>query len=133
MYGFYKKLNYIPYNIGNETRIDRALRLAQKEMFTTKNGARPGVPKILILFVDGAQTKVPDTEDPSVIAKELRKEGIELLAIGLGSKTDMSELIEIVGSPRRAYPNSFSGLSSNKFGDEMVEASCSAGKNECNN
>ena len=36
--------------MASTTRIDTALRLAQKELFSPKNGGRPGVPKILILL-----------------------------------------------------------------------------------
>ena len=42
--------------MGMTTRIDRALRLTQKELFALENGARPNHPKILILLTDGSQT-----------------------------------------------------------------------------
>ena len=44
--------------MGSTTRIDRALRMTQNEMFTTANGGRAGVPNILILLTDGTQTQV---------------------------------------------------------------------------
>ena len=42
--------------MGYTTRIDRALRLAQKTMFTPENGARAGQANILILLTDGSQS-----------------------------------------------------------------------------
>ena len=42
--------------MGMTTRIDRALRLTQRELFALENGARPNHPKILILLTDGSQT-----------------------------------------------------------------------------
>ena len=44
--------------MGSTTRIDRALRLTQKEMFKPENGARSGVPKVLILLTDGKFTTI---------------------------------------------------------------------------
>ena len=44
--------------MGSTTRIDRALRMTQNEMFSSANGGRDGVPKILILLTDGTQTQV---------------------------------------------------------------------------
>jgi len=44
------------------TRIDRALKLAQKEMFTVANGMRKNLPNILFLITDGSQTYPPDDE-----------------------------------------------------------------------
>ena len=52
---FRKAVDAIPL-MGMTTRIDRAMRLAQKELFATKNGAREGVTKMLILLTDGSQT-----------------------------------------------------------------------------
>uniref|UniRef100_A0A7M5V805 VWFA domain-containing protein n=3 Tax=Clytia hemisphaerica TaxID=252671 RepID=A0A7M5V805_9CNID len=58
--------------MGSTTRIDKALRMVQNDMFTIANGARPGVNKVLIVLTDGSQTKDAGAEDPSDVAKELR-------------------------------------------------------------
>ena len=54
---FNKAVDAIPL-MGSTTRIDRALRLTQKDMFKIEAGARPTAPKILILLTDGSQTQV---------------------------------------------------------------------------
>ena len=59
--------------MGMTTRIDRALRLAQKELVAPENGGRPKLPEILILLTDGTQTKRGDYEDPSVVTDEIRR------------------------------------------------------------
>ena len=42
--------------MGSTTRIDTALRLAQKELFSVENGGRDIAPNILVLLTDGSQT-----------------------------------------------------------------------------
>jgi len=56
LYSFSKAVDDIPL-MGSITRIDLALRKAQKEMFKVQNGARDGIVKILVLLTDGSQTK----------------------------------------------------------------------------
>ena len=65
--------------------MDRALRQAQREFFTTANGGRQNIPKIIILLTDGEQTKGNGAEDPSVVAEEIRKMGISTIVVGMGS------------------------------------------------
>ena len=52
---FRKAVDAIPL-MGMTTRIDRALRLSQKELFAPENGGREDVNKMLILLTDGSQT-----------------------------------------------------------------------------
>ena len=68
---FHAAVDAIPL-MGFQTRIDRALRLAQKELFAEINGGREKIPKILILLTDGTQTKSKSAESPGVVADEIR-------------------------------------------------------------
>ena len=70
--------------MGFQTRIDRALRLAQNELFAVQNGGRPDVKKLLILLTDGTQTKAEGAEDPGDIAEELVEMGLSIIVIGIG-------------------------------------------------
>ena len=61
--------------MGSLTRIDRALKLAQKELFAVESGGRSEVRDILILMTDGTQTKSnvdERAEDPGDIMDEIR-------------------------------------------------------------
>ena len=69
---FEKTVTAIPL-MGFTTRIDRALRLAQKEFYSPENGGRSGVKRMLVLLTDGTQTKSRRAEDPVVIAEEIRR------------------------------------------------------------
>ena len=67
--------------------IDRALKLARDEVFSSANGGRLGIPKIIILFTDNAA----DTY-PKEISKEIINTGIKLVAVGIGDDVDKKEL-----------------------------------------
>ena len=115
--------------MGSTTRIDKALRLSQKELFSIANGARPGVRKILILLTDGSQTADADAEDPSVIANEIRKRGIKLLVIGIGGGVNQAELLKLGGNKAENVFSaaSFDDLITDSFIESVTQTSCDAG------
>ena len=71
----------------DDANIDRALKLARDEFFSSGNGGRIGIPKIIILFTDNAA----DTY-PTEISKEIIKTGIKLVAVGIGDGVAKKEL-----------------------------------------
>ena len=125
---FDKAVDAIPL-MGSTTRIDKAFRLTQKEMFTEANGARANMPKILILLTDGSQTQDADAEHPGVIADELRTAGINLIVIGIGPGTNKTELDHMAGGPGNAFSAaSFDELVGGTFIKELTEKTCAVGK-----
>lgn len=115
--------------MGSTTRIDKALRLTQRELFLPINGARKGIPKILVLLTDGSQTQDADAEDPGVISRELRSAGIRLIVIGIGSGVNQTELNNIAGDAKYAYTaDTFDELIGSAFIDEIVSGSCRIGR-----
>ena len=40
-------------NLGRQTRLDRAIKAANEQMFALNNGLRPGVGNTMVLFTDG--------------------------------------------------------------------------------
>lgn len=114
--------------MGSTTRIDKALRLTQKEMFRFANGARPGIPKLLFLLTDGSQTQDAGAEDPGDVADELRKDGINIIVIGVGKGVNNTELAHIAGGSGNAYSAaSFDELIASDFVKEVKTKSCSEG------
>ena len=115
--------------MGYTTRIDKALRLTQKELFESKNGARPGVPKILVILTDGSQTKDNDAVDPATIAKEIAASGIMVLVVGIGSEVKNDELLQIAGdqSENLFTAASFDELVSKDFVTKFNKISCETG------
>lgn len=128
LYSFNKAVDDIP-NMGSTTRIDRALRLAQNELFNEKNGARFQVNKILIMLTDGSQTQDARSEDPSIIAQEIRDLGIKILTIGIGPGTNILELSRIAGSRQNTYTtDSFDNLLDENFLQSVSTAGCKKGR-----
>ncbi|XP_057306435.1 collagen alpha-5(VI) chain-like isoform X2 [Hydractinia symbiolongicarpus] len=125
---FNEAVDRIPL-MGRTTRIDKALRVAQKDLFSISNGGRPGVPKILILLTDGSQTPDADAEEPGDIADELRKQGITILVVGIGSGVNSTELAHIAGKTDNVFSAaSFDQLVGNEFVDKIKEGGCAAGE-----
>ena len=111
--------------MGLLTRIDRALRTTQREMFLTANGARTGIPKILVLITDGAQTRKRNYEEPALIAAELRNSGIYLVVVGVGTKVKRDELVSIAGDEKRVFTSaSFEELITDDFIEKIALVTC---------
>ena len=124
---FNKAVDAIPL-MGSTTRIDRALRLTQKELFSISNGARPGVTKLLILLTDGSQTQDVGAEDPGDITDEIRASGIAVIVIGIGPGTNQTELNHMAGGPDNAFSaSSFDELIGGEFVNEIAKKSCEEG------
>ena len=114
--------------MGSVTRIDLALRLAQREMYLVENGARPNLPKILILLTDGSQTQQSGAEVPGDVADELRRSGISIIVVGIGSGTNQAELNHMAGGADNAFSAaSFHELIGGEFIKKLTEKSCEIG------
>ena len=116
--------------MGLTTRIDRALRLTQKELFAPANGGRADVRDVLIMLTDGTQTKSAGAEDPGDVMAEIRKTGVETIVIGIGTGTDADELDHMAGGKGKAYSaKSFDELIGGDFVTKLTQQTCKAGKN----
>ena len=124
---FKQAVDNIPL-MGSTTRIDKALRLAQKELFSLGNGGRAGVPKLLILLTDGSQTQDAGAEDPGDIAEELRADGINILVVGIGNGINATELAHIAGEQKKVYSaDTFDKLIGPDFVTSIKKDSCDIG------
>lgn len=113
--------------MGSITRIDRALRLAQRELFLEPNGARAGVEKVLVLLTDGSQTPDADAEDPGTISDEIRASGITVIVVGIGPGTDPVELDHMAGGAGKSFrAASFDELLQGDFIDQVKGTTCKA-------
>ena len=116
--------------IGTYSRIDKALRLSQKELFAKENGARQGVPKVLILLTDGIQTEEIGYEIPDLVAKEIRGAGVKLLVVGIGHGANKAQLMKLAGGKREDvfHASTFKELTTTSFIDAIVRRSCTPGE-----
>lgn len=112
--------------LNSTTRIDIALRLAQQEMFERRNGYRDDMNKILVLFTDGEQTKRRGSEDPAMVAEELRRNGINLIVVGVGGAVNPSKILRIAGghSNKVFYASTYEGLMKKNTVGEILKENC---------
>lgn len=111
--------------IGSYTRTDLALRTAEEQMFTQKNGTRSGIPKVLIVLVDGSQTKRADFEDPADVAEEMRQKGIKIIVVGMGKQVKEKDLRKIAGKKSNLFiAKSFSDLLKKDFVKKVQKKAC---------
>ena len=92
---FRLRVDQIPYTLG-QTRIDKALDMAAKKVFTPEGGSRQGFPKLLIIITDGVQTQDPDTISLDEAVKPLQRAGVLIIAVGIGGHVDPRELRQMV-------------------------------------
>ena len=85
---FESAVDQLPYERGR-TRIDKALDLAASDVFPE---ARPGVARIALLITDGKQTEASDAKGLREASAPLRKAGVRVMALGVGSGVDADQL-----------------------------------------
>ena len=86
--------------MGSTARIDKALCLAQRKLFSLANGGRLGVPKLLILLTYSSPVQNARVGE---IADELRADGINILVVGIGRYMNATELLQIADSQQSVY------------------------------
>ncbi|XP_078674139.1 IgGFc-binding protein-like [Branchiostoma floridae x Branchiostoma belcheri] len=85
-------IDHIPYRDGG-TRTGLAIDYVVNTSLTESHGARQGVPKVVIVVTDGHSG-----DNVTEAARRAKEEGIIMVAIGVGSNYDMTELVEIATS-----------------------------------
>ncbi|XP_078377288.1 cuticlin-6-like [Oculina patagonica] len=85
---FGRAVDALPYESGM-TRIDKALDVVATEIFPE---ARADVPKIALLITDGMQTQTADAKGLKEASEPLPRAGVYVLAVGIGSGVDASQL-----------------------------------------
>uniref|UniRef100_A0A8B9JDP9 Collagen alpha-1(XXI) chain n=1 Tax=Astyanax mexicanus TaxID=7994 RepID=A0A8B9JDP9_ASTMX len=92
-----KAMESIDY-MGGNTNTGKAIKFANDKLFALSERAPNGVAKIAVVLTDGkSQDGVQEA------AEAARKKGIILFAIGVGSQTEESELMEIANKPSSTY------------------------------
>ncbi|CAB3978244.1 Hypothetical predicted protein [Paramuricea clavata] len=104
-------LRNMKYQAGTRTATGDALTRVNNEIFTGRNGDRPGISDIVILFTDGNAHDLSKAREQSKI---LREKGILVITIGAGTKESLrtfkQELIDMASSPEYAMTVNFEQL-----------------------
>lgn len=72
-----------------------------KELFRSR-GTRPNARKVLVVFTDRKSTG--DEQKAKDVARELKDQGIKVIAVALGSESDQTELKDITTDGRHVIP-----------------------------
>lgn len=118
---------------GYRTRIDLAFDIAQNELFTLKNGARPSFKRIIFLITDGNQFPAIDEYgnklDPVASSQQLYDDGVQIFVVGIGTALNKEELKKIARDPSRVYSASnFNDLLSEEFVKNVSKKLCQGGQ-----
>nr|XP_017207020.1 collagen alpha-6(VI) chain [Danio rerio] len=94
----FRKIDNLPYRTGG-TYMGKAMNFLKDNYFTSAGGSRVSekVPQVVVVITDGDSTD--DIKGP---AEDLRKKGIIIFAIGVGS-TNMTELKAIASTPPERF------------------------------
>jgi Mg-chelatase subunit ChlD len=88
-------------HLRSDTRIDRALKKAQTELFSLNGRVRTRRPMVLIVFFDGDVSRgMPDLEE---VARPLKQYGVKIVAIGVGSEVNKFQIEKVVSNPSMIY------------------------------
>ncbi|XP_068717618.1 uncharacterized protein [Montipora capricornis] len=111
----------IPYTSGN-TRTDVAIELANSQLFSSSGGDRTDKDNVLIVMTDG-KTNHGSKPYKTVLAP-LKVKGVRLIAVGVGSRVDDAELVEIADGKREnvVHVDKFDELVGNE--NNVLYASC---------
>ncbi|GAB1606676.1 uncharacterized protein LOC115210527 [Argonauta hians] len=120
------QIKKIPYQ-GGSTNTGEALNYLRTTSFLPQNGARANVPKIAIIITDG-RSNVPVTTAQEAAA--LKKDGVIVFSIGVGSKVYPTELEQIASATAKNHVflvNNFEAL--NNIRKAVAFRACEAQKN----
>lgn len=101
-----EKVQSMPHKRGY-TYIDRALRMADRDVFTYAAGMRYNVDKVALVMTDGVQTVEKnsgksDTEILTEASKPLKEKGVRIISLGIGKRVNRKSL-EAISSGRDVY------------------------------
>ena len=117
----------IPF-MNSKSRIDKALELADKAMFSQSNGAKPGVVNVLVILTTGTESDDEDAVNPATIAEELIKAGVNIITVGIGENVNKDRLEAITGNEENVFLTpSFDDLADTALVKKINEHACEKG------
>ncbi|XP_020632434.1 coadhesin-like isoform X5 [Orbicella faveolata] len=102
-----RKVRKIPHNRG-KTYIDKALAMANRDVFSAKGGMRPDVLKVALVMTDGKQTLKDEDSDLAIdilsaAVQPLKKKGIRVISLGIGPNTQLLDLLTLASTDNDVY------------------------------
>ena len=117
----------IPF-MNSKSRIDKALEVADKAMFSLSNGAKPGVVNVLVILTTGTESDDEDAVNPASIAEEMIKTGVNIITVGIGPSVNKDRLGAITGDEANVFMTaSFDDLADPALVKKINEHACQKG------
>ena len=92
---FKRAMDFVPHT-GGQRRIDLGLQRAASGLFALSGPARRRVGKVAVVVTYGRQTPAPDVIPLAQAVQPLKKLGVKVIVIGVGTRAVRSELVPIV-------------------------------------
>ena len=90
---------------GANTNTSGGLYVARTQLFNVNNGDRPDVPNLAIVITDGKSTF--DNELTLPYAEDLRRDGTQMVSVGITNSVDENELRGLSSQPQLENVNYF--------------------------
>ena len=81
----------------NGSNVLKALEIARDDLFSIRSGARRGVPKTLVVFIDKTEMRDQRLQDT---AKQLKDKGVKVIVIAIGPEVDKKDVAGITSCPK---------------------------------
>ena len=78
--------------LGGDWSLDRGLKMVKDDVFTTENGVRNFLPRIVLLITNGKQGSGDRSSALESRAKDLHDMGVQVYAVGVGDGVSRDEL-----------------------------------------
>lgn len=109
---------------GRNTNTSGGIYIARTQAFNVRNGDRPEVPNLAIILTDGKSTF--DRARTIPYAEELRRDGAQVISIGITNSIDEPELKAMSSLPQQQHINYFTSASFQELEDVMAGLLASA-------
>ena len=98
--GLISRIRYIGPSNGAKASTPEMIELATKEAFSKEQGARPGVPKYLLVITDDPVTPSEDLEDA---VSKAQQAGINVYVVNIGDRANADGLKLLAPVPKNRY------------------------------
>ena len=110
---------------GANTNTSGGLYIARSQLFNANNGDRPNVPNLAIVITDGKSTFDNDRTIP--IAEDLKRDGVQVLSVGVTNSVDENELRGLSSPPQVRDRNYFTSPDFQQLGgiiETLLASAC---------
>ena len=115
--------------MNSKSRIDKALEVADRDMFTLSNGAKPAVANLLVIITTETDSNDASAVNPASISGQMIKSGVNIITVGIGPNVYKDQLQAIAGDEANIFMlPSFKELADPILVKKINKLACQTGK-----